>query len=45
MRIPIQLTIPIDDILCFSGMSDYHNAVFGELRIMFRLNKDAFVFC
>ncbi|KAA6360103.1 MAG: hypothetical protein EZS28_044370, partial [Streblomastix strix] len=25
-------------------MSDFHNAVFGELRKVFQLNKDAFVF-
>ncbi|KAA6388684.1 MAG: hypothetical protein EZS28_015790 [Streblomastix strix] len=45
IKVPIDISIPIDDILVFSGMSDYHNAVFGELRIVFNLNKEAFVFC
>ncbi|KAA6370031.1 MAG: hypothetical protein EZS28_034441 [Streblomastix strix] len=45
IKVPIDVSILIDDILIFSGMSDYHNAVFGQHRIVFHLNKKAFVFC
>ncbi|KAA6355069.1 MAG: hypothetical protein EZS28_049404, partial [Streblomastix strix] len=37
-------SIPLDDILVFSGFTDYPNSVFGDLKIKFRINPNAFVF-
>ncbi|KAA6363701.1 MAG: hypothetical protein EZS28_040771, partial [Streblomastix strix] len=44
--IPIRfrLSIPLDDILIFSGFTDYPNSLFGDLKIKFKINSNAFVF-
>ncbi|KAA6388804.1 MAG: hypothetical protein EZS28_015670 [Streblomastix strix] len=45
--IPIRLkvSIPLDDLLIFSAFTDYHNSLFGDLKIKFKINPHAFVFC
>ncbi|KAA6337453.1 MAG: hypothetical protein EZS28_052787, partial [Streblomastix strix] len=35
---------PLDDILIFSGFTDYPNSLFGDLKIKFKINPNAFVF-
>ncbi|KAA6391096.1 MAG: hypothetical protein EZS28_013376 [Streblomastix strix] len=44
--IPIRfrLSIPLDDILVFSGFTDYPNSLFCDLKIQFKINPNAFVF-
>ncbi|KAA6403791.1 MAG: hypothetical protein EZS28_000684 [Streblomastix strix] len=44
--IPIRfrLSFPLDDILVFSGFTDYPNSLFGDLKIKFKINPNAFVF-
>lgn len=42
--IEIPVNIPINSILPFEYFTTYPNALFGELRIVFHINPDAFVF-
>lgn len=42
--IEIPFNIPINSILPFEYFTTYPNALFGELRIVFHVNPDAFVF-
>ncbi|KAA6370443.1 MAG: hypothetical protein EZS28_034031 [Streblomastix strix] len=44
MPIRFRLSIPSDDILIFSGFTDYPNSLFGELKIKFKINPNAFEF-
>ncbi|KAA6403820.1 MAG: hypothetical protein EZS28_000655 [Streblomastix strix] len=44
MPIRFRLSIPLDDILVFSGFTDYPNSLFGDLKIKFKINPNAFVF-
>ncbi|KAA6401374.1 MAG: hypothetical protein EZS28_003097 [Streblomastix strix] len=44
MPIRFRLSIPLDDILIFSGFTDYPNSLFGDLKIKFKTNPNAFVF-
>ncbi|KAA6354832.1 MAG: hypothetical protein EZS28_049641, partial [Streblomastix strix] len=44
MYIRFRLSIPLDDILIFSGFTDYPNSLFGDLKIKFKINPNAFVF-
>ncbi|KAA6380703.1 MAG: hypothetical protein EZS28_023768, partial [Streblomastix strix] len=43
MPIRFRLSIPLDDILIFSGFTDYSNSLFGDLKIKFKINPNAFV--
>ncbi|KAA6382225.1 MAG: hypothetical protein EZS28_022249 [Streblomastix strix] len=45
--IPIRfrVSIPLDDLLIFSAFTDYPNGLFGVLKIKFKINPHAFVFC
>ncbi|KAA6372481.1 MAG: hypothetical protein EZS28_031992, partial [Streblomastix strix] len=45
--IPIRfrVSIPFDDLLIFSAFTDYPNGLFGDLKIKFKINPHAFVFC
>ena len=40
----IPVNIPITDLLPFQAFTEYPNSLFGELRIKFRINPNAFVF-
>ncbi|KAA6367291.1 MAG: hypothetical protein EZS28_037183 [Streblomastix strix] len=44
MPIRFRLSIPLDDTLVFSGFTDYPNSLFGDLKIKFKINPNAFVF-
>ncbi|KAA6386150.1 MAG: hypothetical protein EZS28_018322 [Streblomastix strix] len=44
MLIRFRLSIPLDDILVFSRFTDYPNSPFGDLKIKFKINPNAFVF-
>ncbi|KAA6397973.1 MAG: hypothetical protein EZS28_006499 [Streblomastix strix] len=44
MAIRFRLSIPLDDILVFSGFTDYLNSLFGDLKIKFKINPIAFLF-
>ncbi|KAA6387362.1 MAG: hypothetical protein EZS28_017112 [Streblomastix strix] len=44
MPIRFRLLIPLDDIFVFSGFTDYPNSLFGDLKIKFKINPNAFVF-
>ncbi|KAA6389786.1 MAG: hypothetical protein EZS28_014685 [Streblomastix strix] len=45
--IPIRfrVSIPLDDLLIFSAFTDNPNGLFGDLKIKFKINHHAFVFC
>ncbi|KAA6400467.1 MAG: hypothetical protein EZS28_004006 [Streblomastix strix] len=45
--IPVNFTvsIPLDDLLIFSAFSEYPNSLFGDLKMRFKINPSAFVFC
>ncbi|KAA6384901.1 MAG: hypothetical protein EZS28_019570 [Streblomastix strix] len=45
--IPIRfkVSIPLDDLLIFSAFTDYPNGLFGDIKIKFKINPQAFVFC
>jgi hypothetical protein len=45
ITVKFQVSIPHDDILALSAMDDFPNGIFGDLKIRFRVNPDAFVFC
>ncbi|KAA6367684.1 MAG: hypothetical protein EZS28_036788, partial [Streblomastix strix] len=44
---PVNFTvsIPLDDLLIFSEFSEYPNNLFGDPKIKFKINPNAFVFC
>ncbi|KAA6384771.1 MAG: hypothetical protein EZS28_019702 [Streblomastix strix] len=44
MPIRFRLSISLDDILVFSGFTDYPNLLFGDLKIKFKINPNPFVF-
>ncbi|KAA6378983.1 MAG: hypothetical protein EZS28_025488, partial [Streblomastix strix] len=44
MPIRFRLSVPLDDILVFSGFTGYPNSLFGDLKIKFKINPNAFVF-
>ncbi|KAA6391916.1 MAG: hypothetical protein EZS28_012557 [Streblomastix strix] len=44
MPIRFRLSIPLDVIIVFSGFTDYLNLLFGDLKIKFKINPNAFVF-
>jgi len=44
ITINIPLSIPFDDILCFTGFVDYPNKLFGELVFKFRINMRSLVY-
>ncbi|KAA6360382.1 MAG: hypothetical protein EZS28_044090, partial [Streblomastix strix] len=39
------VSISLDDLLNFSAFSEYRNSLFGDLKIKFKINQSAFVFC
>ncbi|KAA6360328.1 MAG: hypothetical protein EZS28_044145 [Streblomastix strix] len=45
MPVNFSVSIPLDDLLIFSAFSEYPNALFGDLKIKFKINPNAFVFC
>ncbi|KAA6392435.1 MAG: hypothetical protein EZS28_012037 [Streblomastix strix] len=44
MPIRFRLSIPLDQILVFSGFTDYTNSLFDDLKIKIKINPNAFVF-
>ncbi|KAA6387204.1 MAG: hypothetical protein EZS28_017270 [Streblomastix strix] len=44
MPIRFRLSIPLNDILVFSGITDYYNSLFGDHKIKFKINPNTFVF-
>ncbi|KAA6387364.1 MAG: hypothetical protein EZS28_017105, partial [Streblomastix strix] len=45
MQVSFTVSIPLDDLLIFSAFSEYPNSLFGDLKIKFKINPNAFVFC
>ncbi|KAA6393793.1 MAG: hypothetical protein EZS28_010680 [Streblomastix strix] len=45
MPVNFSASILIDDLLIFSVFSEYSNALFGDLKIKFKINPNAFIFC
>ncbi|KAA6391143.1 MAG: hypothetical protein EZS28_013326, partial [Streblomastix strix] len=45
MPVNFTVSIPLDDLLIFSAFSEYPNSLFGDLKIKFKINPNAFVFC
>ncbi|KAA6358738.1 MAG: hypothetical protein EZS28_045734, partial [Streblomastix strix] len=45
MLVNFSVSIPLDDILIFSAFSEYPNSLFGDLKIKFKINPNALVFC
>ncbi|KAA6382361.1 MAG: hypothetical protein EZS28_022113 [Streblomastix strix] len=45
MPVGFTVSIPLDDLLIFSAFSEYPNSLFGDLKIKFKINPSAFVFC
>ncbi|KAA6363202.1 MAG: hypothetical protein EZS28_041271, partial [Streblomastix strix] len=45
MPVNFSVSIPLDDLLIFSAFSEYPNSLFGDLKIKFKINPNAFVFC
>ncbi|KAA6390800.1 MAG: hypothetical protein EZS28_013675 [Streblomastix strix] len=45
MNVNFTVSIPHDDLLIFSAFCDYPNSLFGDLKIEFKINPNAFVFC
>ncbi|KAA6368708.1 MAG: hypothetical protein EZS28_035764, partial [Streblomastix strix] len=44
MPIRFRLSIPLDEILVFSGFTDCRNSLFSDLKIKFKIIPNAFVF-
>ncbi|KAA6404428.1 MAG: hypothetical protein EZS28_000049 [Streblomastix strix] len=44
MPVNFSVSILLDDLLIFSAFSEYPNALFGDLKIKFKINPNAFVF-
>ncbi|KAH7820932.1 uncharacterized protein MONOS_9166 [Monocercomonoides exilis] len=45
LDIDIPISIPLDDILLFSGFIDYPNRLFGNLKLKFTIKPEALVYC
>ncbi|KAA6390466.1 MAG: hypothetical protein EZS28_014007 [Streblomastix strix] len=45
MPVAFTVSIPPDDLLIFSAFSEYPNNLFGDLKIKFKINPSAFIFC
>ncbi|KAA6399672.1 MAG: hypothetical protein EZS28_004805 [Streblomastix strix] len=45
MPVGFTISIPLDDLLIFFAFSEYPNSLFGDLKIKFKINPSAFVFC
>ncbi|KAA6383526.1 MAG: hypothetical protein EZS28_020947 [Streblomastix strix] len=45
MPVGFTVSILLDDLLIFSAFSEYSNSLFGDLKIKFKINRNAFVFC
>ncbi|KAA6359934.1 MAG: hypothetical protein EZS28_044539, partial [Streblomastix strix] len=45
MPVNFSVSIPLDDLLIFSAFSEYPNSLFGDLKIKFKINPSAFLFC
>ncbi|KAA6375922.1 MAG: hypothetical protein EZS28_028551, partial [Streblomastix strix] len=39
------VSIPLDDLLIFSVFSEYPNSLFGDIKIKFKINPQAFIYC
>ncbi|KAA6397366.1 MAG: hypothetical protein EZS28_007111 [Streblomastix strix] len=44
MPVRFRISVPLDDLLIFSAFTDYPNGMFGDLKIKFKINPNAFVF-
>ncbi|KAA6383519.1 MAG: hypothetical protein EZS28_020953 [Streblomastix strix] len=44
MPVRFRISISLDDLLIFSDFTDYLNGMFGDLKIKFKINPNAFVF-
>ncbi|KAA6377662.1 MAG: hypothetical protein EZS28_026810 [Streblomastix strix] len=45
MPVGFTVSISLDDLLIFSAFSEYPNSLFGDIKIKFKINPSAFVFC
>ncbi|KAA6398928.1 MAG: hypothetical protein EZS28_005548 [Streblomastix strix] len=45
MPVGFTVSIPLDDLFIFSAFSEYPNNLIGDLKIKFKINQNAFVFC
>ncbi|KAA6395205.1 MAG: hypothetical protein EZS28_009267 [Streblomastix strix] len=45
MPVSFTVSLPLDDLLIFSAFSEYLNSLFGDLKIKFKINPNALVFC
>ncbi|KAA6393470.1 MAG: hypothetical protein EZS28_011005 [Streblomastix strix] len=44
MPVRFRVSVPLDDLLIFSAFTDNPNGMFGDLKIKFKINPNAFVF-
>ncbi|KAA6312181.1 MAG: hypothetical protein EZS28_055974, partial [Streblomastix strix] len=44
MPVRFRVSVSLDDLLIFSAFTDYPNGMFGDLKIKFKINPNAFVF-
>lgn len=44
LTIPFTFTIPFNDIVVFNMFTLYHNAIFGQLELLFKFNPHALVY-
>ncbi|KAA6361475.1 MAG: hypothetical protein EZS28_042998 [Streblomastix strix] len=44
MPVRFRISVHLDDLLIFSAFTDYPNGMFGDLKIKFKINPNAFVF-
>ncbi|KAA6384069.1 MAG: hypothetical protein EZS28_020401 [Streblomastix strix] len=44
MPVRFRISVPLDYLLIFSAFTDYPNGKFGDLKIKFKINPNAFVF-
>ncbi|KAA6398152.1 MAG: hypothetical protein EZS28_006325 [Streblomastix strix] len=44
MHVRFRISVPLDDLLIFSSFTDYPNGMFGDLKVKFKINPNAFVF-
>lgn len=44
LTIPFTFTIPFNDIVVFNMFNLYHNAIFGQLELLFKFNPQALVY-
>ncbi|KAA6390558.1 MAG: hypothetical protein EZS28_013919 [Streblomastix strix] len=43
MPVRFRISVPLDDLLIFSAFTDYPNGMFGDLKIKFKINPNAFM--